>query len=78
MPPTLEKLQYLNYYDATVLVLNSDKIDASCGYGSDTAFPSIRSTEDMLLDALVFYLLSSMFNYVEQLQQASTLYILLT
>lgn len=64
MPPTLDKLQYLNYYDATVLVLNSDKADTSCRYGTDMAFPSKRSIEDMLLDVLVFYLLSSVFNYV--------------
>lgn len=63
------------------MVHTSDKAGASCGYGSDKAFLSNRNTEDMLLDALAFYLLSSVFNYVEQLQQvhkAPTLYIIFT
>ena len=63
------------------MVHTTDKADASCGYGRDKAFLSNRSIEDMLLDALAFYLLSSVFNYVEQFQQvhkAPTLYIIFT
>lgn len=57
-----------------------DKRGASCAYASDKAFLSNRSTEDTL-DVLAFYLLSSVFNYVKQLQQmhkAPTLYIIST
>lgn len=53
---------------------------ASCGYGNDKAFLSKRSIED-ILDALVFYLLLSVFNYEEQFQhvhKAPTLYIIFT
>jgi len=63
------------------VVHTSDKADGSCGYGSDRAFLSNRSTEDILLGALAFYLLSFVFNYAEQLQQvhkAPTLYIIFT
>lgn len=72
---------YLNSYGATFVVHTSDKADASCGYASDKAFLSNRSIEDMLLNALAFYPLSSVFNYIEQLQQAHkapTLYIIFT
>lgn len=62
------------------MVHTGNKAGASCGYGNDKAFLSKRSTED-ILDALVFYLLLSVFNYGEQFQQvhkAPTLYIIFT
>lgn len=62
------------------MVHTGNKAGASCGYGNDKAFLSKRSTED-ILDALVFYLLLSVFNYEEQFQQvhkAPTLYIIFT
>lgn len=62
------------------MVHTGNKAGASCGYGNDKAFLSKRSIED-ILDALVFYLLLSVFNYEEQFQQvhkAPTLYIIFT
>lgn len=52
----------------------NDKADACCGYATsccayDKESLFTRSIEGIPLDALAFYLLSSVFNYVKQLQQ---------
>jgi len=52
----------------------NDKADACCGYataccGYDKESLFTRRIEDIPSAALAFYLLSSVFNYVKQLQQ---------